>query len=147
MLRMAGITAVCARAKARAARPRIAMAPRGGELSASVLMTAPIWVIRRIDLDTPYRNWTVYHRSHDTFFTWPGFRHVRPRPAAGASRADLDPAPEGKARAPDQGGDRRGRDRPGRHLRTRRSVDPPGSRGAEDPADGPLPLLRPQGRT
>src|ERR1022692_2552528 len=102
MPRMHGIPAVCARAKARAASARIAVAPRGGELFASVLMTAPIWLIRRLNLDTLYHNWTVYHRSHGTHFSWPASRHPRPRPGAGASRADLDPAPEGKARAPDQ---------------------------------------------
>src|SRR5260370_24760601 len=84
----------------------------------------PIWLIRCLDLDTLYHNWTVYHRSRDTHFTWPASRHVSPRPGASARRADLDPAPEGKARAPDQGGDRRGRDRPGRHPRTRRRPDP-----------------------
>src|ERR1035437_7044815 len=86
----------------------------GGGLLASVLMTAPIWLIRRLDLETPYHIWTVYHRGHDTNFTWPASRHVRPSPGA-----DLDPAPEGKARAPHQGADRRGRDRPGRHPRPR----------------------------
>src|ERR1022692_4128632 len=138
MPRMHGIPAVCARAKARAASARIAVAPRGGELFASVLMTPPIWLIRRLDLETPYHDWSVYHRSHGTHLSWPGFRHPRPRPRTGARRADLDPAPQATARAPDQRGDRRGRDRPGRHPRTRRRVDPPGRRGTEHPADGPL---------
>src|ERR1700691_4299381 len=60
----APITAVCAGAWAGAES-----SPRGCELSASVLMTTPIWLIRRLDFDTPYHNWTVYHRAHGPHLT------------------------------------------------------------------------------
>jgi AcrR family transcriptional regulator len=42
----------------------------------------------------------VYHRGHDTNFSWPASRHARPRPRAGARRADLDPAPKEKRERP-----------------------------------------------
>jgi hypothetical protein len=71
---------------------RIAAAPHGANFSASVFMTAPIRLIRRLDLETVYHNWTVYQEARGTRLTRPGFRHVRPPaqgPAAGAAAARI----------------------------------------------------------
>ena len=116
--------------------------PCGSGLSRSVLMTVPIWPIRCLGFDTLYHNWTVYRRTHGIHLTRPAPRHPRPRPGGGASRAP-GPGPRRKNASARPGGDRRGRDRPGRHPRTRCRVGPQGRRGAEHPADGPLTATSP----